>query len=169
MVFLGGILAVTGYFVPSPVSAIAGWFMICFGAGVCVLGWVNLGNGDSDLDKTTTSSSYLCWSAHLLYSSLSSCWQYVNQATSSSRASPPMEAEVRPSLKRPRNFVCSSTLFLVGVKLWCSQRDVTISLVKRIIANLLESVHSLAGSHWLGSGRAIGMPSGDQCQPLSSP
>jgi len=41
MAILGGILAVTGYFVHSPGAAIAGWFMICIGPGVYTMGRVN--------------------------------------------------------------------------------------------------------------------------------
>ena len=53
MAILGGILAATGYFLPSPGAAIAGWFMICIGAGVFVMGWVNWFSvpGGSDEDK----------------------------------------------------------------------------------------------------------------------
>ena len=39
----GGILAATGYFVQSPGAAISGWFMIFIGAGVFVMGWLNVG------------------------------------------------------------------------------------------------------------------------------
>ena len=41
MAILGGILATTGYFVTNPGAAIAGWFMVCLGAAVFVLGLFN--------------------------------------------------------------------------------------------------------------------------------
>ena len=50
MAILGGILAVTGYFVPSPGAAIAGWFIICLGAAVFGLGVVNVASSDPDTE-----------------------------------------------------------------------------------------------------------------------
>ena len=50
MAIHGGILAVTGYFVPSPGTAIVAWFIICFGAGVFALALLN-GNYDNDDDE----------------------------------------------------------------------------------------------------------------------
>ena len=53
LAILGGILAATGFFVHSPGAAIAGWFMICIGAGVLTMGCVNLASiaGDSYRDR----------------------------------------------------------------------------------------------------------------------
>ena len=44
LALLGGILAATGYFVPSPGAAIAGWFMVCLGPAVFGMGWVKVTN-----------------------------------------------------------------------------------------------------------------------------
>ena len=49
---LGGILAATGYFVPSPGAAIVGWFMICLGGAMFGLGFVNMGGGDDETRST---------------------------------------------------------------------------------------------------------------------
>ena len=48
MAMLGGTLAVAGYFATNSGAAIAGWFLICLGAAVFVLGWINVFSGCDD-------------------------------------------------------------------------------------------------------------------------
>ena len=96
---LGGILATTGYLVHSPGTATSGWFIICIGVGVVVMGWVS--------NKVTGKFTYevyhfllfiplLIFSPVIFISLLSNFWQHSNHTTSSSRTSQSIGVEGRP-------------------------------------------------------------------------